>query len=102
MTDPDETNPQMSGRPAHDPTEPLDGTTPLPAPEPSPEPVGQTRDPDRVDQAEVVRFMARRLLIWGVPLVLIGLLLVALGLPVWIIVIALAASLAIVVFELDL
>jgi hypothetical protein len=102
MTDADEPEPEIPGPGAHDPTEPLDGTTPLPSPgataareEPAP-------DPDRVDQAEVLRFMARRLLIWGVPLVLIGVLLVALGLPVWIIVVALAAALAIVVFELDL
>lgn len=100
MTDPDETEPEMSGPGAHDPTEPLDDTTPLPSPEPTA--AREEPDPDRVDQAEVLRFMARRLLIWGAPLVLIGVLLVALGLPVWIIVVALLAALAIVVFELDL
>lgn len=63
-------------------------------------------DPDtgEDDQArsEAIRFMAKRLLIWLGPLVLVGILLVALGLPVWVVVIAVAAALAIVVFELDL
>ena len=102
MTDADHTEPEIPAPGAHDPTEPLDGTTPLPSPEPTAAPEEPAPDPDRVDQTEVLRFMARRLLIWGVPLVLIGVLLVALGLPVWIIVVALMAALAIVVFELDL
>jgi hypothetical protein len=102
MTDADHTEPEIPRPRAHDPTEPLDGTTPLPSPEPTAAPEEPAPDPDRVDQAEVLRFMARRLLIWAVPLVLIGVLLVALGLPIWIIVVALMAALAIVVFELDL
>jgi len=102
MTDAHEPEPETSRPGAHDPTEPLDGTAPLPSPEPTLAGEELSPDPDRADQAEVLRFMARRLLIWGVPLILVGVLLVALGLPVWIIVVALAAALAIVVFELDL
>ena len=66
------------------------------------------QDPDEPrtedDQArvETLRFIARRTLIWFAPLVAVGILLVALGLPVWIVVVALAIALAIVVFELDL
>ena len=60
------------------------------------------RTEDDQARAETIRFIARRTLIWFVPLLLVGILLVALGLPVWVVVIALAVALAIVVFELDL
>ena len=62
-------------------------------------------DPERTedDQArvETIRFIARRTVIWFAPLLAIGILLVALGLPVWIVVIALVVALAIAVFELN-
>ena len=51
---------------------------------------------------DALRVMTRRALLFAVPLLLIGVLLVALGLPVWLIVIALVLSLVIVVFEIDL
>ncbi len=60
------------------------------------------RDEDDQVRAEAVRFMARRLLIWIGPLTVIGILLVALGLPVWPVVVVVAVALVIVVFELDL
>lgn len=101
--DPDDPTAELPNLSA-DPTTELDPTTSLPSSGAhSADPFAETPvDPDRVDQAEVLRFMARRLLLWGVPLVLIGILLVALGLPAWIIAIALAVALAIVVFEIEL
>jgi len=62
----------------------------------------ERRDEDDQARADAIRFMARRVLIWFAPLLVVGILLVALGLPVWIVVVALTVALAIVVFELDL
>ena len=79
-----------------DPTDELDPTTRLPRPELEP------AEAHRLSPTDTQRSMARRALFLTIPLLLIGALLVALGLPVWLIVIALAVSLAIVVFEVDL
>jgi hypothetical protein len=102
MTDADDPTHEMSSAPGDDPTDRLEATTPLPAAGSDSTPTSPDVDPDRVDQAEALRFMARRLLIWAVPLLLLGILSVALGLPVWLIVIALLVALAVAVFEIDL
>lgn len=62
----------------------------------------ETRDPDGDARNEALRFMARRTAIWAVPLALVGALLVGLGIPVWISVIAMLVVLAVLVFEIDL
>ena len=92
MTEPDESD--------ADPTVELDSTTELNVAKEKASSRG--RDLDRVDQGAALRFMARRVIVWAVPLVLVGILLVGLGLPVWVIVVALATAMAIVVFEFEL
>lgn len=72
--------------------------------------VGDTRsvepqepeDPDKASRDEALRFIARRTLIWAVPLTLIGALLVGLGIPVWISVGAMVLTLIVLVFEIDI
>ena len=72
--------------------------------------VGDTRpvderpdeDPDRASRDEALQFIARRTAIWALPLALIGALLVGLGIPVWISVIAMVVMLIVLVFEIDL
>lgn len=59
-------------------------------------------DPDRASRDEALQFIARRTLIWAIPLTLIGALLVGLGIPVWISVIAMVLMLIVLVFEIDL
>lgn len=59
-------------------------------------------DPDRFSQSEAVRFIARRLLIFSVPLVIVGVIMVQLGLPSWVAIVVVVLALAIVVFEVDL
>ncbi len=59
-------------------------------------------DPDADARAEALRFMGRRAAIWALPLTLVGGLLVALGIPLWISVLAMVGVLAVVVFEIDL
>ncbi len=59
-------------------------------------------DPDAEARSEALRFMARRAAIWALPLTLVGALLVALGIPLWISVLAMLGVLAVVVFEIDL
>lgn len=59
-------------------------------------------DPDADARSEALRFMARRTLIWAVPLTLVGLLLIGLGIPWWISVLAMLAVLAVLVFELEI
>jgi len=64
-------------------------------PEESPDPDGDARN-------EALRFMARRTAIWAVPLALVGLLLVGLGIPLWISVVAMLVVLAVLVLEIEL
>ena len=59
-------------------------------------------DPDAEAQSEALRFILRRTAIWALPLALVGALLVGLGIPLWISVVAMLVVLAIVVLELDL
>ena len=59
-------------------------------------------DPDRASRDEALQFIARRTLIWAIPLTLIGALLVGLGIPLWISVIAMVLTLIVLVFEIDL
>lgn len=59
-------------------------------------------DLDRDAREEALRHVGRRVLIWALPLTLCGALLVGLGIPVWISVIAMLAVLAVLVFEIDL
>ncbi len=59
-------------------------------------------DADNEARSEALRFVARRTLIWAVPLTLVGALLTALGLPLWLSVIAMLSVLVMLVFELDM
>jgi len=59
-------------------------------------------DLDKADQGEALRFMAKRFAIWAVPLLAISALLVALGIPVWIIAIAMGIALLLLIFEIEL
>lgn len=59
-------------------------------------------DPDRLVQGEAIRFVARRALIWFVPLVALGVLLAILGLPTWIVIAVVIVAFGVVIFELDL
>ena len=59
-------------------------------------------DDDARVRREATKYIVRKALIWLIPMALLGLLLVALGLPAWLVAIALAIAYAIVVFELDL
>lgn len=58
-------------------------------------------DPDRASRNEAFGFVGRRLAIFGVPLLLIGLLLVGLGIPWWITGGVVLVTLVILVFEVD-
>jgi len=58
-------------------------------------------DPDAEARSEALRFVARRTAVWAVPLTLVGLLLIGLGIPWWISVLAMLSVLAVLVFELD-
>lgn len=59
-------------------------------------------DPDRASRDEALQFIARRTLIWALPLTLIGALLVGLGIPLWISVVAMVLMLIVLVFEIDI
>jgi len=59
-------------------------------------------DADADARSEALRFIGRRLAIWAAPLTLVGALLIGLGIPWWISVLAMLAVLAVVVFEIDI
>ena len=59
-------------------------------------------DPDRASRDEALRFIARRTLIWAIPLTLVGALLIGLGIPAWISVGAMVLMLIVLVFEIDI
>ena len=61
----------------------------------------ETPDPDSDARSEALRFIARRTAIWAVPLAAVGALLVGLGIPLWISVVAMLIVLAVLVFEID-
>ncbi len=65
------------------------------------EPTG-TDDPDRDARSEALRFIGRRTLVWALPLALVGALLVGLGIPIWVSIIAMLLVLLVLVLELDL
>ncbi len=73
-----------------------------------PEPVGDDRngdvepDPDAEVRAEALYFVFRRTAIWAIPLTIVGALLVALGIPLWISVVAMLLVLAMLVFEVGI
>ncbi len=66
------------------------------------EDAGGQPDEDAEVRSEALRFILRRTMIWAVPLALVAALLVALGIPVWISVVAMLVVLVVVVFEVDL
>ena len=59
-------------------------------------------DPDREARNEALAHIGKRTLIWALPLTVVGALLVGLGIPLWISVIAMVVVLAILVLELDI
>ena len=59
-------------------------------------------DPDAEARREALGEMGRRVAIWAVPLFILGLLLTALGIPVWISFSAMGLVLIFLVFEIDL
>lgn len=63
---------------------------------------GDDHDEDREVRREAIRFVARRALIWFVPIAAIGWLMIGLGLPEWAVVVACLLAYATAVFELDL
>lgn len=83
----------------NDDTAELDHTRQMPT---TPQPVEPEVDLDKVDQSEALGFMAKRFAIWAVPLLAISILLVALGLPVWIIAIAMGIAFILLIFEIEL
>lgn len=66
-----------------------------------PDTASDESDADADARSEALRFIGRRLAIWTAPLALLGALLIGLGIPWWISVLAMLAVLAIVVFEID-
>lgn len=64
--------------------------------------VSEAPDPDDDARREAARFIARRTAIWAVPLTLVGILLSALGIPVWISVAAMVILLVVLVLEIDI
>ncbi len=59
-------------------------------------------DPDQEARNEALAHVGKRLAIWALPLTVVGALLVGLGIPLWISVIAMVVVLAILVLELDI
>ena len=59
-------------------------------------------DPDAEVRAEALYVVFRRIAIWAIPLMLAGALLVALGIPLWISMVAMLLVLAMLVFELEI
>ena len=59
-------------------------------------------DLDAEVRAEALYFVFRRTAIWAIPLTIVGALLVALGIPLWISVIAMVLVLAMLVFEVEI
>lgn len=59
-------------------------------------------DPDEVSRRAAVRTVARRALVWLVPLIAVGALLVGLGLPALVVVPVLVIAWVVVVAELDI
>lgn len=59
-------------------------------------------DPDDAVRREALRFVLRRTAAWAVPLFLLGWLISALGIPWWLSALAMTATLAALVFELDI
>lgn len=59
-------------------------------------------DLDAEERRAAARQIGRRAAIWTVPLLLVGLLITALGIPWWISTIAMVSVMAILVFEIDL
>jgi hypothetical protein len=66
--------------------------------------VPETDDGDGDEKArrEALEFIARRALIWAAPLTIVGVLLIALGIPWWLSTAAMVATLAVLVLEIDL
>ncbi len=65
------------------------------------EPEGEQRDLDEEARADALYFILRRTGLWAIPLGIVGALLVALGIPLWLTVIAMVTTLIILVFEID-
>jgi fatty acid desaturase len=59
-------------------------------------------DPDDAARREALRFVLRRTAVWAAPLFLLGWLISALGIPWWLSALAMIATLAALVFELDI
>lgn len=64
------------------------------------QPVGP--DPGDEDRDEAIRQLARRAGIWAVPVIGIGILITALGIPFWISLIAMVLAMVILVFEVEI
>jgi hypothetical protein len=59
-------------------------------------------DPDREARNEALAHVSKRLAIWAIPLAVVGALLVGLGIPLWISIVAILVVLVVLVLELDI
>ena len=64
--------------------------------------IDELDDPDDEARKEALHFILRRTAIWALPLTLVGLLMSALGIPVWLSAGAMLVVLAVLVLEIDL
>ena len=58
-------------------------------------------DPDEEARRHTLQVVTRRVVIWTLPLTLAGALLAALGIPVWISVVTMVVTLAVLVLDID-
>ncbi len=63
--------------------------------------IGDEADPDETARRHAIQVLARRAVIWTIPLTAAGVLLAALGIPVWISIVTMLVTLAVLVLDID-